>query len=98
MGKWLLSAISVVITSQVVCPPGGGEGSVQADEAGHVPDPGIQHRQHTLVIVAHPSPEKGFWVHYFHKSHFLNELPLNQKVMLVNSKLPKTETLHIGDG
>ena len=39
-----------------------------------------------------------FWVHYFHKSHFLNELPLNQKVMLVNSKLPKTETLHIGDG
>ena len=58
MGKWLLSAISVVITSQVVCPPGGGEGSVQADEAGHVPDPGIQHRQHTLAIVAHPSPEK----------------------------------------
>ena len=60
VGKRLLSAISVVITSQVVCPPGGGEGSVQADEAGHVPDPGIQHRQHTLVIVAHPSPEKGY--------------------------------------
>ena len=60
MGKWLLSVISVVITSHVVCPPGGGEGSVQADEAGHVPDPGIQHRQHTLVIVAHPSPEKGY--------------------------------------
>ena len=52
MGKWLLSAISVVITSHIVCPPGGGEGSVQADEAGHVPDPGIQHRQHTLVRVA----------------------------------------------
>ena len=52
MGKWLLSVISVVITSHVVCPPVGGEGSVQADEAGHVPDPGIQHRQHTLVRVA----------------------------------------------
>ena len=47
MGKWLLSTISVVITSQVVCPPGGGEGSVQADEVGRVPDQGIQHRQHT---------------------------------------------------
>ena len=43
---------SVVITSHVVCPPGGGEGSVQADEVGRVPDQGIQHRQHTLVRVA----------------------------------------------
>ena len=30
------------------------------------------------------------WVHYFHQSHFLNELPLIQNMMLVNSKLPKT--------
>ena len=30
------------------------------------------------------------WVHYFHKSHILNELQLIQNMMLVNSKLPKT--------
>ena len=30
------------------------------------------------------------WVHYFHKSHVLNELQLIQNMMLVNSKLPKT--------
>ena len=96
MGKWLLSAISVVITSQVVCPPGGGEGSVQAwswrgrpcARSRHSTPPA--HAGHSGAPLPWKRLYLDFWVHYFHKSHFLNELPLNQNMMLVNSKLPKT--------
>ena len=46
------------------------------------------------ILTPTPLPWKrlylNFWVHYFHKSHILNELQLIQNMMLVNSKLPKT--------